>query len=94
MSLLGADLGRQLHLTVDRHGDECGSTTGTVLSIRAVFHQLEPVTDDPDGVTHRSRPGSAQLRYVHRTQRRERLGDFEWTGYVVDLSVDEEPAGR
>jgi len=87
VSLLGADLGRQLPLTVDRHGDDHETLTGTVLSIRAVFHQLEPVTGQADGVSHRARPGSAQLRYVNRTQRRERLGDLEWAGYMVELSV-------
>lgn len=94
VSLLGADLGRRVHLAVDRHQDEVLTLTGTVLSIQAVFHLHELVTDQAHGTYHRARPGSTQLRPVERTQRRECLDDLEWAGYVVELSVDAEPPGR
>ena len=94
VSLLGADFGQQLRYAVSRHEDEVGTLTGTVLSIRAVFHQLEPLAAHADGTYQRALPGSAQLRHVSRTQRSERLDDYEWTGYVVEMSVEADPTGR
>ena len=86
VSLLGVELGQQLQLAVDRHQDEVRMTTGTVRSIRAVFHRQALVTSHADGTYYRALPGSAQLRSIKRTQRREWLDDLEWAGYVVELS--------
>lgn len=91
-SLLGVELGQQVQLAVDRHRDEFRTRTGTVRSIRAVFHRQELVTGHADGTSDRALAGSAQLRSITRTQRRERLHDLEWAGYVVDVSDDAEPS--
>ncbi len=79
VALLGADLGQQVRYAVERHGDDVGTLSGTVESIRAVFHQLEPLTAHADGTYQRALPGSAQLRYVGRTQRSEQFDDDEWS---------------
>lgn len=86
VSLLGVELGLRLQLAVDRHQDEARSWTGTVRSIHAVFHRQELVSDHTEGTCYRAVPGSAQLRSIERTQRREWLDDLEWAGYVVELS--------
>lgn len=91
--LLGAALGRQVHLSVERHGDEVGTLGGTVRSVRAVFHRFEPVREHPDGTYRRGLPGSGQLRHVRRTRQGERLDDLEWAGYLVEVAVDVQAPG-
>jgi hypothetical protein len=82
--MLRDGFGPGVRWTVERHNDEVTQLHGTVSAIRSVFHRLERVERDPEHP--RSLPGSAVLQEVQCTGRTERFGDYEWAGYVVELS--------